>query len=79
MKQFLNKIEVTLFETLHIFLDAYSLLHENSLKKHDMENKAIYTLAYKKSIMKQEGNTDHSNGIAYITTKKQYEFCITED
>ena len=29
-------------------------------------------------IIKQEGNADHLDGIAYITTEKSYEICVIE-
>ncbi|UZO05956.1 uncharacterized protein OCT59_026293 [Rhizophagus irregularis] len=103
---FFIKLKRFLFETLPAFFDAYSLLHNNPLKNHDMledefmntyihpvlkralwrfsgiryipGNQAIQASAYRKSIMKQEGNADRSDGIAYTTTEKPYEICIVE-
>ncbi|GBB92212.1 hypothetical protein RclHR1_19840002 [Rhizophagus clarus] len=103
---FLRKLKRFLFETLPAFLDAYSLLHNNPLKNHDMledefmntyihpvlkkalwrfsdiryipGNQVIRASAYRKSIMKQEGNADRSDGTAYTTTEKPYEICVVE-
>ncbi|CAG8801534.1 20691_t:CDS:2, partial [Gigaspora rosea] len=75
--------------------DAFSLLHDNPLKNHNMleeeyMNTYIHPILRKalrrfadiryvpKQIIKQEGNADRSDGIAYTNTEKQYEICITE-
>ena len=41
-------------------------------------NKAVQASAYRKLVMKQEGCADRSDGLAYITTEKQYEICVVE-
>ncbi|CAG8554730.1 10127_t:CDS:10 [Ambispora leptoticha] len=41
-------------------------------------NKAVQASAYRKLVMKQEGCADRSDGLAYITTEKQYEICVIE-
>ncbi|CAG8590392.1 1148_t:CDS:10 [Diversispora eburnea] len=80
--QFLKKLKRLLFETLPIFFDAFSMLYDNPLKNHNMleeeGNKAVQASAYRKLVMRQEGYTDRSDGLAYIITEKQYEICVIE-
>ncbi|CAG8590035.1 4305_t:CDS:10, partial [Dentiscutata heterogama] len=72
---FLRKLKRFLFETLPALQKAlwrFSDIH------YIPGNQAIRASAYRKSIMKQKGNADRSDGIAYTTTEKPYEICIVE-
>ncbi|CAG8626936.1 5252_t:CDS:10, partial [Funneliformis caledonium] len=79
---FLRKLKRFMFEILPIFFDVFDQLHDNPLKDHEMledeGNKAIDASYYRKLIMNQKGNADRSDGIAYTTNEKHYEFCVTE-
>ncbi|CAI2189596.1 3506_t:CDS:10, partial [Funneliformis geosporum] len=90
---FLKKLKRLIFETLPTlqnhdmledeFMNTYihPVLKKALWRFSDIRyipgNKAIQASAYRKSIMKQDGNADRSDGIAY-TTKKQYEICVIE-
>ncbi|CAG8651113.1 1013_t:CDS:2, partial [Ambispora gerdemannii] len=91
---FLRKLKRFLFETLPAlqnhnmledeFMNTYihPVLKKALWRFSDIRyipgNQAIRASAYRKSIMKQKGNADRSDGIAYTTTEKPYEICIVE-
>ncbi|CAG8478947.1 17359_t:CDS:2, partial [Funneliformis caledonium] len=91
---FLKKLKRLLFETLPAlqnhdmledeFMNTYihPVLKKAMCRFSDIRyipgNKAIQASAYRKSITKQEGNADRSDGIAYTNTEKSYEICVVE-